>query len=56
MCPQVLSQDVSIALDIRAQDIHVSHAQAKRSSTRANKQIHFYFVLHFVVRLDENSA
>jgi len=34
MCPQVLPQDVSIALDILTQDIHVSQAQAKRSSTR----------------------
>ncbi len=31
---QVLPQDVSIAHDILAQDIHVFHAHATRSSTR----------------------
>ncbi len=31
---QVLPQDVSIAHDILAQDVHVFHAHAKRSSTR----------------------
>ena len=39
---QVLPQDVSIAHDILAQDVHVFHAHAKRSSTRdysLNKQI-----------------
>jgi hypothetical protein len=31
---QVLPQDVSIAHDILAQDVHVFHAHAKRSLTR----------------------